>query len=214
MQGEMKTAQTISGAVKTFLKENGLDLNSINANLICEKIFIDKKEYTLELSKRTRSESPREPVTNTDIDFAKTIVQKMLSLMYFTNFTVNIRQEESLYILEINTKDKDGLLIGKNGQNLLAMQYLLSVILDRNLHKHVPVIIDVDSYREKRVLYLKALSKTLAEKAIGSNSEVITDFLPPYERKLIHEELAGIEPLKTFSVGRGIYKKVVITPLL
>jgi spoIIIJ-associated protein len=72
----------------------------------------------------------------------------------------------------------------------------------------------VDSYREKRVAYLKTMVRAMADRARGENTEVMTDFLPSYERKLIHEELAGDSALKTFSVGKGSYKKVVITSLL
>jgi predicted RNA-binding protein Jag len=58
------------------------------------------------------------------------------------------------------------------------------------------------------------MAKTMAEKALLEPSEAITDFLPSYERKLLHEEIKGFDGLKTFSVGKGSYKKVVITSLL
>jgi spoIIIJ-associated protein len=134
--------------------------------------------------------------------------------MKFENFTVNHCVENDMAIIKISAPNKDGLLIGKNGQNLLAIQYLLSIILDRKLKKHVPFAVNVDSYMEKRSAYLKGLARTLAERALHENSEAVTDYLPAYERKIIHEEISSMQPLKTFSVGRGPYKKVVITALL
>ena len=206
MGGVKKTAGTVSEAVKEFIGENDATLDSISVNLIREKIFTDKKEFTVELFKKHRSpENKSFTMEEKDIEMAKSILDKLMSLMKFINYQITVHRENDLVILRISTQNKDGLLIGKNGQNLLAIQYLLSIILDRRLKRHVPVIVDVDAYREKRVAYLKNLCKTLAEKAKETNSEVITDFLPSYERKLIHEEITGFDSLKTFSIISGAY---------
>jgi spoIIIJ-associated protein len=210
-----KTASTVSAAVKEFLQENNAQLDSLSANLVQEKIFTDKKEYTVELYSKTRpADSKPAPAAMEDIEYAKSVLEKMLSLMKFTGAAVEILREDSAYILKISAAAKDGLIIGKNGQNLIALQYLLSIAMDKQFHRHLPVIIDVDSYREKRVAYLKNMARAMADRARGENTEVMTDLLPSYERKLIHEELSGDSGLKTFSVGKGSYKKVVITSLL
>jgi len=214
MNGVRKTSATVSGAVMEFMKENSLELNAIAANLVREKIFTDKKEYTVELYKKTKSEPRNYTVSDADIDTAKSILEKMLSLMRFNGFKLETRKENDIHIIKIATQNKDGLLIGKNGQNLLAIQYLVSMIMDKQLKRHIPLLIDVDAYRDKRIAYLKNLSRTMGERAIETQSEVITDFLPSYERKLIHEEITHSDGLKTFSVGKGSYKKVVITTLL
>ena len=214
MSGVKKTAGTVSEAVKEFLSENEASLDSISVNLIREKIFTDKKEYTVELFKKIRYENKGFTLEDKDIELAKSILDKLMGLMRFMKYEITIHKENEIAILRIKTQNKNGLLIGENGRNLIAIQYLLSIILDRKLRRHVPIIVDVDAYREKRVSYLKSLSKTLAEKAKETGSEVITDFLPSYERKLIHEELSAIDSLNTFSIGKGSYKKVVITSLL
>lgn len=210
-----KTAATVSAAVKEFLQENNSGLDSLSANLIQEKIFTDKKEYTVELYSKTRSADAKPaPVSMEDIEYAKSVLEKMLSLMKFTDAGVEIIKEENAYLLKISAGAKDGLIIGKNGQNLLALQYLISIAMDKQFHRHLPVIIDVDSYREKRVAYLKSMTRTMADRARDENTEVMTDLLPSYERKLIHEEISADSGLKTFSIGKGSYKKVVITSLL
>jgi predicted RNA-binding protein Jag len=210
-----KTASTVSAAVKEFLQENNAPLDSLSANLVQEKIFTDKKEYTVELYSKTRPADGRPaPAAMEDIEYAKSVLEKMLELMKFSGASVSIQQEDSAYILKISAGAKDGLIIGKNGQNLLALQYLMSIAMDKQFHRHLPIIVDVDSYREKRVSYLKTMARTMADRALGENTEVMTDLLPSYERKLIHEELSKDSGLKTFSVGKGSYKKVVITSLL
>jgi spoIIIJ-associated protein len=209
-----KTAPTVSAAVKEFLQENNACLETLSANLVQEKIFTDKREYVVELSSRSRDGSARPvPSFDEEVAYARSALEKLLDLMKFSGASVALLREDSSYILKISAGLKDGLIIGKNGQNLLALQYLISAALDKKFKRHIPVIIDVDSYREKRVAYLKSMARTMAEKARSENTEVITDFLPSYERKLIHEELTG-GGLKTFSVGKGSYKKVVITSLL
>jgi spoIIIJ-associated protein len=215
MQSNRVTSETISAAVKSYMAENNLALADLSTNLVSEKIFTDKKEYTLEFFTRTRSARPAPHESDpADVEFAKSTLESLLKLMYFSAFEITVAKEENVHVLRVNARDKDGLLIGKNGQNILALQYLMSMIMDRNLKRHVPLVIDVDSYREKRAAYLRTLAGTLCEKAVASNMEVLTEYMPPYERKIMHEEISARDGLATFSVGRGVYKKVVITPLL
>lgn len=209
-----KTAPTVSACVKEFLQENNVALDSISANLVQEKIFTDKREYTVEFHIKPRPDSRPMPASKEEVEYARSVLERLMQLMKFTDFSVGIAQENELYLLKLAASGKDGLIIGKNGQNLLALQYLLSIALDKKFHRHLPVIVDVDSYREKRVAYLKGLVRSMADRALGEKTEVMTDFLPSYERKLIHEEVSAMDSLKTFSVGRGSYKKVIITSLL
>jgi spoIIIJ-associated protein len=215
MNGTKKTAPTVSQAVMEFMEENSITLDTLSANLVGEKIFTDKHEYTVECFVKNPMPG-RAPIeaSETDIEFAREIVAKLLSLMRFTGASINIKKEGETVVLKVSAPGKDGLLIGKNGQNIMAMQYLLSIALDKNLKRHAPIIIDIDCYRDKRASYLRSMAKTMAEKALLEPSEAITDFLPSYERKLLHEEIKGFDGLKTFSVGKGSYKKVVITSLL
>lgn len=216
MLSVIKTAATISFAVKEYLAETKAPLESVSLNLVCEKVFTDKKEYTLECSLRPVLNSAPRPAVISDDDtaYAKEILTRLLNLMRFTGFKIEVIKHKDAAILSVTTSDKDGLLIGKNGQNIMALQYLLSTALDKNLRRHSQVIIDVDSYVDKRAVYLKGVVKTLTEKITAEQSETITELLPSYERKLIHEELKNMENIKTFSIGRGSYKKVVITSLL
>ena len=205
---------TVSGAVSRFMKKNGCPLENVSANIISEKIFTDKKEYIVEMYKKNRGPGRPREVSGEEIDFTVNTLKKLLGLMNFSDFILEPKTENNSLIIKISAKNKDGLIIGKNGQNLLSIQYILSLAVDKELKKHIPVIVDVDAYRDKRTSYLKTLANTMAEKCAETNSEVISEFLPSYERKVIHEEIASFDNLKTISVGKGAYKKVVITPLL
>jgi predicted RNA-binding protein Jag len=216
MNNIRKTAATVSDAVKAYLDEANVPLESVSLNLVCEKVFTDKKEYTVECSLRpVMNPSARPPAaSDSDAAYASEIVSKLLTLMRFTGFKIDIIKQKDTVLLCVTTTGKDGLLIGKNGQNIMALQYILSNALDKNLRRHTQIIIDVDSYVDKRAAYLKNVVKTMVEKITALQPETITELLPSYERKLIHEEVKNMDNIKTFSIGRGSYKKVVITSLL
>jgi predicted RNA-binding protein Jag len=217
MSSIKKTAGSVSQAVREYLDETGESLESSSFNLVNEKIFIDKKEYTVECaSRQPLIQGPRQPITPNEDDAlsAKDIIAKLLTLMHFISYNIEIVRSGDSFILRVSTQGKNGLLIGKNGQNIIALQYLLSAALDKSLRRHAQIIIDVDSYLDKRAAYLRTVVKTMVDKAVASNCESITELLPSYERKLIHEAVKDCGNVKTFSIGRGSYKKVVITPLL
>ncbi|HDQ26695.1 MAG TPA: KH domain-containing protein [bacterium] len=214
METVKKTASTISEAVREFLNENNTELSSVYVNLLSEKVFTDKKEFTVELSVRVNNGQRPPPPPEVDMEYAKDILSGLLTHMKFTGFQIETPPENGIKTLKINVPGKDGLLIGKNGRNILSMQYILSSALEKKFRRHTPVLIDIDSYRSKRAAYLKNTAAAMCQKAKEEQCEIITELLPSYERKLIHEELSGDDSIKTFSAGKGPYKKVVITALL
>ncbi len=207
-----KISPTISQAVKEFMQENNITLQEINVQLLKEKVFTDKKEYVLELSIKNKIIWTPQEISDEEIKYATGILEKIFSFMNFKLNMETVRQN-GLTIIKIITADKDGLIIGKNGQNLAALQYFLSIALNKKFRRQIPILLDVDSYINKRTSFLKNFAKTLANKVLESKTETITDLLPSYERKIIHEEITNYN-LKSFSVGKGPYKKVVITALL
>lgn len=209
-----KTKETISAAVKEFLNENSCSLKDISITLASEKVFTDKKQYTVEFNKKHISKHYTTTFSDSEKEEIKSTLSQILSLMYFNNFEITLFSEQNYILTRIKTNGKDGLLIGKNGANICALQYILSIIINKKLKKNIPLIIDIDSYYEKHINYLKNNIKIIAEKVTNEKSEYITELLPPNERKIIHEEIARFSSLKSFSIGKGLYKKVVITSLL
>lgn len=207
-----KTSPTISQAVKEFIQKNNVGLQEINVLLLKEKIFTDKKEYLLELSLKNKTMKTISKISDDEIKYAISILEKIFSFMNF-KLNINSIRHDGLAIIKIASEDKNGLIIGKNGQNLAALQYFLSIALNKKFNKQIPVLLDVDSYLDKRISYLKIFIKTIANKVLESKNETITGLLPAHERKIIHEEITTYN-LKSFSVGRGPYKKVVITAMI
>jgi spoIIIJ-associated protein len=214
MTGVKKTASCVSIAVKEFMDENSVELNSVSVNILQEKIFTDKKEYTVELF--TRQKPPARTSTGidpSDVDSAVSILENLLKHTGFYSFRLETRQENGAVTIKIIAPGKDGLIIGKNGLNLLSLQYLISIIMERKTRRSLPIIIDVDTYRSKRNEHLALTAKEMCTRARTTGGEIILELMPSYERKIVHEECMH-NGIKSFSIGRGPYKKVVITPMI
>ena len=106
-------------------------------------------------------------------------------------------------------------LIGHRGDMLDALQYLANLCLARKSEgdnkEYVKVILDIENYREKREMALRALARKMAEKALKYQRNVLLEPMNPYERMIIHSEIQAIEGVSTHSVGYDDNRKIVIT---
>ncbi len=114
-------------------------------------------------------------------------------------------------VLYVSLEGKDvGSMIGKRGQTLDAVQYLASIVQNKNCESHVRVIINAEKYREKREKTLQLLAKRLADKCIKSGKSVRLEPMNPYERKVIHSALQSNPKVTTRSEGVEPNRRVVI----
>ena len=109
--------------------------------------------------------------------------------------------------------DKMGLLIGKRGENLDALQYLVNLVVNKNTEKYTRVILDTENYRQRREETLKKLAFRLAKKASQTKQKIVLEPMNPYDRRIIHSALQNSKTVKTHSDGREPYRKVVISPI-
>lgn len=113
--------------------------------------------------------------------------------------------------LYINLEGKDvGSLIGKRGQTLDSIQYLASIVQNKDGGKHTRVIINAEKYREKREKTLQQLAKRLSDKCIKSGKSVRLEPMNPYERKVIHSTLQNNPRVTTRSEGVEPNRRVII----
>lgn len=102
------------------------------------------------------------------------------------------------------------LLIGRRGQTLDALQYLVSLIVNKDREDYVRVILDTENYREKRRATLEKLAKRLARKARKTHKDIVLEPMNPYERRIIHSTLQGNPYVSTRSEGDEPFRKVII----
>jgi spoIIIJ-associated protein len=108
--------------------------------------------------------------------------------------------------------DKSGLLIGRNGKTLDALQFIVNKIVNKTLEKKVRVIVDSENYRQRKIESLTQLALKLGDKAKRIKKPVTTNPLNPHDRRIVHMTLKEDEQLDTRSRGEGPLKKILIMP--
>ncbi len=109
--------------------------------------------------------------------------------------------------------DKMGLLIGKRGETLDALQYLVNLVVNKNTEKYTRVVLDTENYRQRREETLKKLAFRLAKKASQTNKKIVLEPMNPYDRRIIHSALQNSKTVKTYSEGKEPYRKIAIVPI-
>ena len=104
-----------------------------------------------------------------------------------------------------------GILIGKRGQTLDSLQYLVSLVVNRDQKDYVRVKLDTENYRKRRKETLENLAKNIAYKVRRSRKPVSLEPLNPYERRIIHSALQNNKYVETYSEGNEPYRHVVVT---
>ncbi|HAM16243.1 MAG TPA: single-stranded DNA-binding protein [Eggerthellaceae bacterium] len=136
-------------------------------------------------------------------------------LKYFNVGEVTIDEyegDEGELILDI-TGDDLAVLIGRHGKTLEALQFLISAITVRKIGYRFPVIIDVESYKNRQRQKLESLARSSASKAASRGHSVKLRPMTPYERRIIHVALRDDPRVNTASEGEGTGRHVVIVPV-
>ena len=107
--------------------------------------------------------------------------------------------------------DEMGILIGKRGQTLDSLQYLISLVVNKESDAYIKVKVDTEDYRERRKQTLEDLAKNLSYKVKRTRRPVTLEPMNPYERRIIHSALQNDRYVETHSEGDEPYRKVVIT---
>ena len=109
------------------------------------------------------------------------------------------------------SSDNPGILIGKHGQTLNAVEYLLNCILNRSSLVKKKVFVDAEGYRERREQMLMDLAYRAAAKVKQTHQEIVLDPMPPRDRRIIHVTLQSDEDIRTYSRGEGMMRRVAVT---
>lgn len=141
---------------------------------------------------------------------AKTFLKDVFGAMQLDVQVKTDRQDNDLKI-ELSGENM-GIIIGKRGDTLDAVQYLTSLIANHESEEYIKVSVDTENYREKRTESLIALSERIAEKVNRTGKKFTLEPMNPYERRVIHANLQDNADITTYSVGSEPYRKVVIAP--
>ena len=144
-------------------------------------------------------------------DNAKKFLNDVFAAMNMT-VVVEIKYDEENKEMDVDLSGDDmGVLIGKRGQTLDSIQYLVSLVVNKESDDYIRVKVDTENYRERRKETLENLAKNVAYKVKRTRRPVSLEPMNPYERRIIHSALQNDKYVTTHSEGEEPFRKVVVT---
>ncbi|MFC5703153.1 RNA-binding cell elongation regulator Jag/EloR [Cohnella faecalis] len=127
--------------------------------------------------------------------------------------SVTVERLDELESVRLNVMGSDlGLLIGRRGQTLDSLQYLVNIVANRHSNRHLRIVLDAEQFRERRRHTLESLAERMASRVIRSRKEIVLEPMTSQERKIIHARLQGHSEVKTYSQGDEPNRRIVIAP--
>ena len=200
-----KTAKTMEEALASALEELGVSEDRVTVEILEEPSkglfgFIGGKPARILVNVR-----PLDALT-----VGKQFLSDLFQSMHIAvELEVAVSEEEGP--VSINLRGEDlGILIGKHGQTLDALQYLTNLAANRDAEEKIKFVIDVEEYRRRRAETLTRLAQRLASKVKRMGEPVVLEPMTPHERKIIHMALQDDRRISTYSEGEEPNRKVVI----
>jgi spoIIIJ-associated protein len=154
---------------------------------------------------------PKERDTEAEQLIAELLDYFLASMGVVAETYVRDEMENGSLVFEIEGEDA-GLLIGRRGETLQSLQFLVRMITNRQLGRKAYVVIDVEDYRERRADMLRRLARRTAGRVASSGRAASLDPMTPGERRIVHMSLANHPRVRTESEGEGNNRRVVVIP--
>ncbi len=200
------TGKSVDEALFNGLRELGLTIEDIEYSVLEEAskgfLGIGSKDATIKIVE----------VKSIEKEAAKFLTELFSKMDANIDFTIE-KTREDVDQLNIALRGKDaGILIGKRGQTLDSIQYLVSLYINKNDKEngYTRVLLDIDGYRQKREEVLISLAEKMAEKARRTDHKVKLEPMNPQERRIIHTALQSHTDVFTYSEGDDPYRCIVI----
>ncbi len=167
-----------------------------------------------ENTEQSEQQPPKQPrrnreVTEESLKDAEFFVTELIHKMGLTDAKLDVKNGGESIDIDVSG-EKMGLLIGKRGDTLNAIQYLTSLYVNRSKNSYIKINIDTEGYRSKREETLVKLAKSLERRVIRDRESVSLEPMSPNERRIIHSALQDSDSVRTFSVGEEPNRKIVV----
>lgn len=144
-------------------------------------------------------------------DKAKDFLREVFDAMHMT-VVIDVKYDEVEGAMDIDLSgDEMGVLIGKRGQTLDSLQYLVSLVVNKDAEKYIRVKVDTEDYRKRRKDTLENLARNISFKVKRTKRPVSLEPMNPYERRIIHSALQNDKYVTTHSEGDEPFRRVVVT---
>jgi spoIIIJ-associated protein len=148
--------------------------------------------------------------SNEDIAVTVDVLQHILQYMNI-RAAVQVRSQSPLTLNIQGINENLGLLIGRRGETLSALQLLVSLIVSHRTKHRMRIIVDAENYRERREENLRSLALRVAQQVRNYRRSIALEAMPPHERRIVHIALADSLDISTESIGEGDARRVVIS---
>ena len=192
------TAKTVQDAVNLACQELNVTVDDLNYEVISEtKTFFTKRAeigcYTIAMVQ----------------EYIEGYVRRFISEMGFEVETVSYLQDGRIYC-NINTSN-NSILIGKAGVILRAINFIVKNAVSTTYKKRIELSIDINGYKEERYKKVASMARKLGKQVLRTKADIKLDPMPADERKVMHQELAKLDHVKTQSYGEGKNRHMVIS---
>ncbi len=145
-----------------------------------------------------------------DVEITVDVLQNILRYMNI-HATVQVRSNSPLTLNIHGINENLGLLIGRRGETLAALQLLVSLIVSHRTRHRMRIVVDAENYRQRREENLRSLALRVAQQVRSYRRSIALEAMPPNERRIVHIALADSNDISTESIGEGDERRVVIS---
>ena len=211
------SAKTVEEAIQIALKELGARRSEVSVTVLNEgKIGIlglGSEEARVLVERLSPEDGEEYNLRETAREVLETLLEMMDvdgEVMHRTIKGNDNSDEPTSYIGFDIQGDDLGIIIGRRGQTLACLQYILRLIVGHQTKTWEPIVLDVEGYKQRRQESLKVLAKRVAQQVKERKTSFTLEPMPAYERRIIHLTLATDPELSTVSIGQGESRKVVV----
>jgi spoIIIJ-associated protein len=209
-------AKTVEEAIQQAISQLGVSREEVEVDVISEGksgiLGLGSDEAIVKVTTTT-------PDSDEDItEYVQKTIDELLGLLGVDGSAVlqpppAVEGEEPTESISFNIEGDDlGILIGRRGQTLSCLQYIVRLIIGHQKKSWLPVIIDVEGYKQRRYQALQVFARQMAEQVNAKKMSFTLEPMSAYERRIIHLALAEHEDVVTESIGQGESRRVVILP--
>ncbi|MCL5074186.1 MAG: protein jag [Chloroflexi bacterium] len=213
------SAKTVKEAIAQALAQLGKTRDEVEISILSEGsrgiLGIGGEDARILVSPRPQLAATKG--TTEIAEAAKQVVEDLLRFMHVAaEVTIreaapNNAEETPPVTLDVNGADL-GILIGRRGETLSALQFITNLIVGKRQQRWTRIIVDVEDYRGRRERLLQGLAIRMAEKAVATGQAVALEAMSAYERRIVHLALHDYPHVTTQSSGQGEERKVIILP--
>ena len=220
------SARTVAEAVELALAQLGKDRDEVAIAVLDSGESGDEALVRVTVVDDEEDGEPAAAATSGSSDdvavIARGILEDLLERMdihaYVTAVLTQVPGQkgdiEETITLHVEGADEEamGLLIGRRGETLRSLQFLLNLLVSRRMQKWPQVVVDVGNYRQRRQESLEGLARRMAERVRQSGRPIMLEPMAAYERRIVHLALRDDKTIYTESSGEGENRKIVIYP--